>query len=467
MGESPLQTRKSNLVFVLTDQWRRQALGFMNEDPVITPNLDRFAESSCTFTRAFAHIPICGPNRACLFSGRYEAHTGVSGNHVELSPDIPTLGQALKNAGYRTGYFGKWHLSGKDEPNSVPLGRKRHGFDYWFMSTGHRPFEQVFYTDDNRRELIRGWEPDVTTAEALRFIRAHKDEPFAAVLSFGPPHTGGGPGFEERWMPGKRLPNGELHRGYGYAAPRRFEEMYEPPQNLPRRPNVKLADGCPTDELLPGYFGACTAIDEAFGSVVQALNELGVSDDTIVVFTSDHGEMLGSQGRITKGIWYEEAIGVPLLIRWSNRIQPQKTEAMFNSIDLMPTLLGLLGIPCPPGTDGINFAPCLLGEQSEPPQDKVFLCFNNGEPGQRNRAWRGVRSERYTYVIAKKKRYEGMEPLRDGLVLYDNLTDPYQTKPIFKGYSRETDQVINDLHSQLVDHLERLNDPFLQADWDS
>jgi arylsulfatase A-like enzyme len=153
-------------------------------------------------------------------------------------------------------------------------------------------------------------------------------------------------------MPGKRLENGELRRGYGYAAPRRFEEMYEPPQKLPRRPNVKLSDGCPTDELLPGYFGACTAIDEAFGSVVQALNELGVSEDTIVVFTSDHGEMLGSQGRITKGVWYEEAIGVPLLIRWSKRIQPQKTKAMFNSIDLMLTLLGLLGIPCPPGTTG-------------------------------------------------------------------------------------------------------------------
>ncbi|MFA5688261.1 MAG: sulfatase [Kiritimatiellales bacterium] len=463
-----LKRKRPNLLFVFSDQHRRQAMGFMHEDPVITPVFDDFAKRALVFTSAVAEVPISSPNRACLLTGCYTQNNTVHSNDCALPLTGETLGDVLKQNGYSTGYVGKWHLNGDPKGHHkdfVPRDR-RHGWDYWFKSVMHWHFTPTYYGDTP--EIIReeGWIPERTTDKALDFIlnkNAVRDtsKPFALVVSYAPPHNGGGPGFETKWNPGK--PQKTL--GYGYAAPERFEALYQPCEKLERRPNVrpvgKMQDS--SCETLPGYFGAITSIDEQFGRMLEALRKNGELENTIIVYTADHGEMLGSQGRMTKGIWYEESIGVPMLISWPGKIPAGKTDEPFNSIDLMPSLLGLMELPVPARVDGTDFSPLMRGQEMETP-GKAFIQFDKGlfyGNQEADRYWRGVRTKKYTYVLTQAV-YKSMSG--DGCeVLYDNENDPYQMKPVFRG--QDQDEVMDELKAEVVAWLDSTSDPFMEKFW--
>lgn len=456
---------KPNVVFVLTDQWRKQALGFRGEDPVLTPNLDKFASESVSFDNATAVRPVSTPNRACLMTGKYPINSGVFANSVPMDVNEQSLGRIFKAAGYKTAYIGKWHLNGPKDETLLP--EQMHGFDLWLQSFGHVPFAQPYVRQNsNKREVVRGkWAPTYETEEGIKFIEDNKNKPFCVVISYNPPHTSGGPGFENRWQPGKRESNGSIKYGYGYGGPREFEALYAKNdyELNPIRGNVKPTRrfGDSSADCVAGYFGSITAIDQDFGNLMKYLEENNLLENTIIVFTSDHGESMGSHGLMTKGTWFEESVGVPFLIGWKGKIKPQREDCVFNSIDVLPTLLGLSGIAKPDGIDGTDYAPLLLGKSFNKPE-YAFNSFDFGGIAEsRSRCWRSVYTKRYTYVLCGMN--QNREFTKDGYVLYDRLKDPLQMYPIFKGMGY--DKEIAELHDVLSKHLDKTGDPFIEAYW--
>jgi arylsulfatase A-like enzyme len=462
-GVAPSSGTKPNLLFVMADQWRWHAQGHVGMDPVSTPNLDAFAARALSFRNAITTQPICAPNRACLFTGLYPPNHKVYTNEENLlNPELASLGKVLKADGYKTGYFGKFHLGGTDEmKEGVPPGPARHGWDDWLMNVGHQPFHQgMFLQDETDKTYMTKWEPTYLGDKAVEFLNQQKGsaDPFALVISFGPPHTGGGPGFEDRFLPGKPGPDGKPHFGYGYAAPKEYEAAYRPAEKLPRRPNVAPCRGMSSTEAQPGYFGAITSIDESFGRMIAQLEANGQIDNTLIVFTSDHGEMMGSQGRMTKGIFFEEAIRVPLMISWGDRIKPREEASLVSTIDIMPSLLGLMNVPLPANLDGKDLSSFIAGKSSTT-RDAAFLSY--GEQNIPQNGWRAIRTDKYCYALtAGAFLHSPGVRQKDGRVLYDLDEDPYEMHPIFLGDGQ--DEVINQLHQRLTDHLDSLHDPFLK-----
>ena len=455
---------KPNLLFVMSDQWRRQALGFENDDPVLTPHVDRFSKDAVVFTHAVATVPVCTPNRAVMLTGNHPLTNGVSANSMRLDEASQSLGVASKNAGYRTGYIGKWHLDGRHE--YIPPGMRRQGFDFWHMSIYHAPFNQPYYIQNNPKQIkVEGWAPTYATDTAIQFMKEHAEEPFALVVSYGPPHNGGGKGMEKTFTPGMLDQEKKQKYGYGYKAPARFEAPYRTAEfkAKPRRPNVKPVHGkFESGPAVPGYFGAITALDHEFGRLMRHLTKSGLEQNTIVVFTSDHGEMLGSHGRMTKGLWHDESAGIPCLIKGPG-IQPREIDSPFASVDLMPTLLGLMKIEGPQ-MDGTDFSPLLTGHKMEVPEF-AFLSFYKGGADEAYRQWRAVYSTDYTYVVVDDSasyRWTGIAS-QGGAALYDRRRDPYQQKPIHRGGG--SDAIMDSLHAALAAHLDEQNDPFLTKCW--
>ncbi len=466
--EAQSSQEKPNIILILADQWRGQAVNIAGEDQVITPRLDEIATSGVWFQNAYSSRPICGPNRACIMTGQYPATNGVYGNSVRMSTESETIGTVSKANGYQTAYIGKWHLDGPYESYVEP--ERRSGFDFWIMSNHHQPFNQEYYIQDNQNPVRKPdtWEPDWITDQAIDYINSRQNNPFMMVLSYGPPHTGGGVGFEDRWQPGVRDENGEINYGYGYAAPAAYEDLYPDPEHYPRRPNIEPVGiyNDPSWQTLPGYFGAITSIDYNIGRLVDSLKKYNLFDNTILFFTSDHGEMLGSQGRMTKGIWYEESVKVPAIVSYPKMpAQSAKISHIFTSIDIFPTLCGLAGMAIPGQVEGTDFSPYLMGKTIDFPK-YVFTSFDAGSPGGNDRSWRAVNTERFTLVLAKKAKYSIADDITDdGMVLYDKSVDPYQMHPLYKamGY----DQVIDSLYNILIDHLDNTYDPFIEKQWDT
>ena len=444
---------KPNIIFVFADQWRKHSLGFRGEDPVQTPNLDKFASWAFSFDNAVSCSPLSSPNRACLMTGKYAINHGVIANKLPLAADENTLGSLCKAAGYTTAFIGKWHLNG--EIDQVRDPSRRHGFDLWVQSLGHNPFDQHYIVGANKftTNIKNKWAPTFETETAIEYISKIKDDdkPFCVVISYNPPHTSGGIGFEERYQPGKRF-NGKIRYGYGYGGPKEYEDLYTGNDYVknPIRGNV-MPVGEAQDEsgpVVPGYFGAITAIDNDFGNLMKYLEENLLLDHTIILFTADHGEMMGSHGLMTKSVWFEESVGVPFMIGWKGKSIAKREKAVFNSIDVLPTLLGMLDIPAPKDIDGTDFSSMVLGSRFKAPKYTLLSLHN----------WRALYSERYTYVLLAETGVNH-KFTHNGEVLYDRLKDPLQRSPIFRGSGQ--DKLMNKLKGELAAMLKAEDDTFM------
>lgn len=450
-----------NLLFVFGDQWRRHAVGCMNADPVLTPRMDQFAREGMLFENALSCSPLCTPNRAALLTGKHPFSLGMMHNWLRLPVEEETIAKAAARHGYNTGYIGKWHLDafepgdiGNHWNHHTPPGPRRLGFDFWYShGCNHRHFTLDYMRTDGTVFRGDGWQLDHETDVAIRCLeQADQSKPFCLFLSWSLPHNECG------------------GRGMEFVAPERFAAPYRR-ADLPVRPNAR---GHETKyrEAAPGYFGSIASMDENFGRLLDALDRLGLRDNTIVALSSDHGEMLQSQGRWLKDIWYEESIGIPFIIRWPGQIPAGRREPMLlNTPDMMPSLLGLMGCEIPAGRHGRDYSPIMRGQPMARPEH-AFLALNSGapEPGmtphdfpdERGQYWRGVRSARYTYAIVdgtERSIYHGGRGPRfpDGVnrVLFDNEADPYQMQPIYQH------PVMDELHDALRHWLTGLGDDFL------
>jgi len=412
--------RQPNLLFVFSDQQRAQDAGFMGNAQVMTPNLDRLAEEGVVFTHAVSTCPVCTPYRAALLTGKYPLSNGMVLNDVRLPITERTIAHCLRDAGYRTGYVGKWHLDGRHRGGFTPPGPRRQGFDdFWAVANcTHDYMHSYYWRDEPVPVWIEGYDADHFTDLSVGFIRDNAgQQPWSLFLSWGPPHD-----------PCRLMPEDYL--------------IYDP-DALELRPNATATDRAE----LAGYWSHITALDRCFGRLMAALEESGQAEDTIVVFTSDHGDMLGSQGLQRKQKPWDESIMVPFVLRYPRAVPAGKrTDALLNAPDLMPTLLSLAGSPVPDGVEGLDLSAAARSEPFEAPSSAFIgnpCPFIEPIP-----EWRGVRTNRYTYVRTPSGPW----------LLYDNLEDPYQLANLAADPARRS--LRGELDGELNDWLTRLDDDF-------
>lgn len=390
-----------NLLFVFADQMRGFDMGCAGNDEVSTPHLDRLAAEGVRFDQAVANAPVCTPSRGIMLTGRYPLEHRATLNDLPLG-DVPTIADVLGAQGYRTGYVGKWHLDGVPRTRFTPPGPRRHGFEYWAAyNCSHQYFRpDKYYLDDPEPVLIDGYEPEVQTDLACAFIRDNADQPFALYLSWGPPHD----------------PYSQV--------PEKYRQRYDA-QAITHRPNADVATINPEahrfdpDRTLADYYAAITALDDQAGRLLDVLDETGTAEDTIVVFTSDHGDMLWSHGMMKKQQPWEESVRIPLIVRWPAGVPAGVvSDALISTVDYVPTLLGLMGAPSL-STAGSDLSALVRGEDVNGPESAFLMDIRPVDEGARQglSEWRGVRTSRYTYAERL-----GREPW----LLYDNDADPYQ-----------------------------------------
>lgn len=430
---------RPNLVFVFADQMRGMAMGCAGNPDVGTPTMDALARDGLRLTSCTATVPVCGPNRATLFTGLYPTRHRVLGNDFPLPTGLPSLGTIAGENGYRTGYIGKWHLDGVPRAKFTPPGPRRHGFGFWAAyNCSHAYFRPRYYRDMPEVIEVPGYEPEVQTGLAIDFLDQCADgEPFCLVLSWGPPHN-----------PYPQVPEP-------------YRARYDPAA-LSLRPNVEtdtdnpLARGADCRRTIADYYAAITALDDQLARLLAALDERDLAKDTVVVFTSDHGDMLWSHGWMRKQAPYEESINVPFLLRWPGTVpRGSISETLLGTIDLLPTLIGLLGWESSVTFDGRDLSALLLGRTDQAP-DSVLIgnCLSLNEARQQNMPeWRGLRTRRHTYTEL---------PGRRPWLLFDNREDPYQLRNLVD--SDEHRDLQGQLASTLSDWLERTGDPFLPGE---
>jgi arylsulfatase A-like enzyme len=399
-----------NLVFVFADQMRGMSMGCAGDPNVLTPNMDKMAEEGVRFSHAYANNPVCTPSRACMLTGRHSISNRTVTNDLPMPENEITFGEILKQAGYRTGYVGKWHLDGIPRSKFTPPGACRHGFDYWAVwNCSHDYFNGKVYCDTPEPVQLSGYEPEAQTDLALKFLHENADEPLCLFLSWGPPHD-------------------PYHQ-----VPEKYRQLYDPerlelPPNVPETPDFSQAPLGRMDSesgmrrTIADYYAAITALDEQLGRILSTIDELNIAENTIVVFTSDHGDMLFSQGSFKKQQPYEESINIPLITRWNGKIPKGiVSDTLFSTVDFLPTLLSAMNIEQPKDVEGIDLSYALRGEKGKDPDSVFLMDLVPMDEGIRLgiSEWRGVRTKRHTYA----RWIDGRD-----WVLFDNDLDPYQLK---------------------------------------
>jgi arylsulfatase A-like enzyme len=402
---------------------RAHALGCYGNEQVPTPNLDAMAAAGTVFDNAVSTWPVCSPYRAMLLTGRYPMANGTVHNDTGLRDGLPTIATACKEQGYATGYIGKWHLEWHRDP-FVPKGR-RQGFDYWAVNNcAHQYMDHFYCTDTPERIHFEGYDAFVQTDLAIDYMRSHRDDPFCLFLSWGPPH---GPynlvpeEYKERISSEtiQLRPNVD-ERTVVEGLLQRDAPPEETRQARGQRRAIIEDDESLKREWLHGYYAHTAALDDCIGKIRRALRDLDLAEDTILVFASDHGDMLGSHRMASKQAPFEESIRVPFLVEYPGAVpRGRRTDALLAPIDIMPSLLSLAGLDAPE-VDGKDVSAAATGGATDQ-QDELLIMkmLPAGNPYKSNAltTWRGVRTRRHTYVELL-----GVGPW----LLFDNREDPYQ-----------------------------------------
>ena len=421
--------KRPNILYIMTDQQPLSCVAAYGNRQIKTPHMDRIADGVKFQDYYLAAFP-CSPSRASMLSGRYPHSHGVMTNDILFDEDIPSLGQLCKAQGYDTAYVGKWHLGGnmyrgrkrgkkdwfdggwhyktepdpvkgfKTEPAEGGLGEDgaQHGFDHWVGGWKH--FQQ-WLRDQGRNDLadkqpgnhnalpstgegkhvVSQLGEDYHMAkffcdETIRFIQEpeRKQRPFCAVLSFFGPHLPVCP--PEPWdkmYPPDAIPLPESNK----------DSLRHKPAKQRGNQRCYMGGGRWTDaqfrDYISRYWGYTSYIDHQLGRVLDALDNAGLTEDTIVLFTTDHGDMVGAHGFIYKQMaGYEELTHCPLMIRYDKALRPGTTVSRtVGTVDLLPTLLDMIGAPHPPGLEGRSALPLMQGK-GDPTWEDVAICEMSG-----------------------------------------------------------------------------------------
>jgi arylsulfatase A-like enzyme len=389
---------RPNVVVFFTDQQRWDTTGAHGNPLDLTPNFDRMTAEGTHVRYAFTPQPVCGPARACLQTGLYATQVGCFLNGIALPPDTQTLAHYFGAAGYQTGYIGKWHLADADP---VPE-RQRGGYRYWLASNAleftSEPYHTVMYDNASRPVTLPGYRVDALTDAAIRFIDAHKAQPFYLFVSYLEPHF-------QNHVDDYPPPDGYRKRYAGRWVP----------------PDLAVLGGT-THQHLGGYFGMVKRLDEAFGRLRDALKSLQLTDNTIVLFTSDHGCHFKTRNAEYKRSCHESSIRVPMALCGPGFDGGGQVRELISLMDLPPTLLDAAGLPVPARMQGRSMLPLLRRQPAVWPDD-IFVQISEDHVG------RAVRTHRWKYAVSAPDRNPGADAGSDHYVeacLYDLEYDPYE-----------------------------------------
>lgn len=436
--------RRKNLLFLFTDQQRRDTLGAYGNRPIKTPNLDALAERSFVFENFYCTQPICTPARGSLLTGLWPHTHGELTNNVPLDPSIPVLPQMLREGEYRTAYFGKWHLGneifrqrGFDEfestedtydkfyskggANFVDDGRTHSGYYRFLVEHGQKPGADGEFSRGESNALPEELSKPAYLAQiATKFLSEKQDKPWVMYVNFLDPHSPFGSAFNAMYDP-KSVPVPESFNDPAKATDLSRTEVIR--QGLEKRPNELSTEAVLRREEAH-YWGKVSLVDKMVGRILAKLKEIGADEDTVIVYTTDHGEMMGDHHLMYKSVMFEEATRIPMLLRIPGA-QGRRLEQPVSGIDVVPTLLDLLGEHLPPHLQGDSWAPYLSCGKALPERDVVIEW--NGPPyplkREHNEPLRTLRTNDGWKLTLVSGSAEGE--------LFDLKTDPRERRNLF------------------------------------
>ena len=391
---------KPNIIVFFTDQQRWDTTGVHGNPLDLTPNFDHLARAGTDVHHSYTCQPVCGPARACLQTGLYATTTGCYRNGIPLPADSKTLAHHFGEAGYDTAYIGKWHLA-DGEHGPVAL-EQRGGYDYWLASNllefTSDAYDTVMYDGDGAAVKLPGYRVDAQTDAAIRYIDAHQADPFFLFLSFIEPHH-------------------QNHRD-DYPAPPGYAERYRG-RWIP--PDLAALGGS-TQQHLAGYLGMIKRLDEALGRLLDALRSLDMLDDTIILFTSDHGCHFKTRNAEYKRSCHDASLRLPTAIYGGPFTGGGRLSQLVSLIDMPPTLLDAAGIDIPDDMQGRSILP-LVQRETDEWSDEAFAQISE------SRVSRTIRSHRWKYAVTAPGKDGWHDAGSDSYIeseLYDLLADPYE-----------------------------------------
>lgn len=419
-----------NVIVFLTDQQRWDSTGIHGNPLDLTPNFDRMARQGTHVDYSFTCQPLCAPSRSVLQTGLYATNTGVFRNGVPLKPDAKTLAHYFKEAGYTTGYIGKWHLANE---NPVPK-EKRGGYEYWLGSEAleftSEAYHTVVYDSDNKPVFLPGYRVDALTDAAIRYVSDHQGDQFFLFLSFLEPH-------HQNDLDDFPPPDGYRERYAGRWTP----------------PDLQAHSGSPPQHLA-GYWGMVKRLDEALGRLLDALKSMGIHDDTVVLFSTDHACHFKTRNNEYKRSCHEDSIRLPTALIGGPFIGGGTIRHLVSSVDIAPTLLGAAGIGVPPSMQGRSILPLLGGKKIDDWPTDVFVQISESQVG------RAIRTGRWKYGVDAPGKHGGRDMHSDRYVeqyLYDLECDPYEITNLV-GLSSHR-EVSNVLRERLLKRMTEAGEP--------
>jgi N-acetylglucosamine-6-sulfatase len=419
-----------NVVFVVVDDMRWDDFAAAGHPFIETPNMDRLAREGVRFLNAFATTPLCSPSRASLLTGQYARSHGIVDNTARPSHDLPVFPIDLQRAGYATGFFGKWHMGNDASP--------RPGFSRWVALPGQGEAVDPHVNVDGRPQQLKGYVTDVLTDHVDQFIRdaSAAAKPFLVYLAHKAIHPNVMQRDDGSVVTLSDQPGGfvaaERHRGrYAGRTMRRRPNAFRVPAEKPAL--MRTIGNLPplgretatTDEEIRGRLEMLLAVDDSLGRILAALEQSSALDNTVVVFTSDHGYFYGEHGlNEERRLAYEETIRIPLLIRYPPRIKAGSVASeLVLTIDLAPTMLSLAGVTPPATMEGRSLVPLLTGEARDWRTSFLVEYYSDTVfPRVLNMGYSAVRTDRYKYI-----EYRELQNMNE---LYDLQADPYEERNI-------------------------------------
>lgn len=448
-----MSEKKPNLIYIFADQLRYFSLGYTGDRNAQTPYIDALCAQSTDLCQAVSGHPVCAPYRASLFTGKYTTSTGMVINEIRMNTNHHTFADVLNENGYETAYIGKWHMYAAelgnhyDPKNSyIPKGRDRLGFDGYFAGYNFRHEYGVgtayYHLDSPEKIYYDKYEPDAQVDMAIEQMKrlSGQEKPFALFLSIGTPHD---PWVVEN-VPPEYL---ERFKDRDFKLPPNYLDENDPHADEWAR--LSGEERSELTEWMRVYYAMVSNLDDNIGRLMKAIKEMKLEENSIIVFTSDHGELFGAHGRRAKNIFYEEAVRVPFLVRWKGELaEGVKRDFVFNTVDIMPSFLSMMGLPIPDEVEGNDLTACIRGE-TDTEQGALMMCTGPTAVFGDGNEWRAYRTKKFTYAVFKS---DGME------LLFDNQNDPYQMHNLMENPAYN--QTAAELKAKMYAKMEKIGDRF-------